>query len=139
MNLLKVADYMNRYPVTFSVDMPVELAVERLIQGHQLGGPVICEQRKVIGFISEQDCLARMLDSVYHDQQQACVTDVMSKDVLTVRPYDCLVDLAQTMLQRKPKIYPVVDDDGFLLGLITRRDVLMAIDHELHSHYQQAG
>ncbi len=139
MNLLKVADYMNRYPVTFSVDMPVELAVERLIQGHQLGGPVVCEQRKVIGFVSEQDCLAKMLDSAYHDQQLACVADVMTAEVLTVKPYDCLVDLAQTMLQRKPKLYPVVDDDGFLLGLITRRDVLMAIDNELHSHYQQAG
>ena len=43
------------------------------------------------------------------------------------------------MLKAKPKLYPVVDDDGYLLGIITRSDVLAAIDKELHSHYGKVG
>ena len=139
MDLLKVSDYMNRHPVTFELDMPVELAVERLIKGRQTGGPVIDNKRKIIGFISEQDCLARMLMSTYHDQQAASVADVMQTNVLTVKDYDGIIDLAQTMLKAKPKLYPVVDDDGYLLGIISRTDVLAAIDKELHSHYGKVG
>lgn len=138
MDLLKVADYMNRHPVTFKTEMPVEMAVTRLIRGYQTGGPVIDERNKIIGFISEQDCLQRMLMSTYHDQQAARVADVMKTEVLTVKPYDGIIDLAQIMLKAKPKLYPVVDDDGYLLGIITRSDVLAAIDKELHSHYNKA-
>jgi CBS-domain-containing membrane protein len=139
MDLLKVADYMNRYPVTFTTDMPVEMAVDRLIRGRQTGGPVVDSNKKIVGFISEQDCLQRMLMSTYHDQQSAKVADVMNPAVLTVKSYDGIIDLAQIMLKAKPKLYPVVDDDGYLLGIITRSDVLAAIDKELHSHYGKVG
>ena len=137
MDLLKVADYMHRHPVTFTVDMPVELAVDRLIKGRQTGGPVVDSNNKIVGFVSEQDCLARMLMSTYHDQQAARVAEAMSVEVLTVKPYYGIIDLAQMMLKTKPKVYPVVDDDGYLLGIITRTDVLAAIDKELHSHYRR--
>jgi CBS-domain-containing membrane protein len=137
MDLLKIADYMHRHPVTFTVDMPVEMAVDRLIKGRQTGGPVVDATNKIVGFVSEQDCLARMLMSTYHDQQSARVADVMNTEILTVKPYDGVIDLAQTMLKLKPKLYPVVDDDGYLLGIITRSDVLAAIDKELHSHYRR--
>ncbi|MFC4656497.1 MULTISPECIES: CBS domain-containing protein [Rheinheimera] len=136
MDLLKVADHMNRHPATFNREMSVEEAVNKLIIAEQLGGPVVDAQKKVIGFISEQDCLARMLSDTYHLAQSATVGDVMRADVLTVKSYDGIVDLAQTMLQAKPKIYPVVDDNGLLLGVISRSDVLRAIDLELHAHYK---
>jgi len=136
MDLLKIADHMNRHPATFSREMSVEAAVNKLILAEQLGGPVIDEDRRVIGFISEQDCLARMLSDTYHLAQSATVGDVMRSDVLTVKAYDGIVDLAQVMLLAKPKIYPVVDDNGSLLGVISRSDVLRAIDLELHAHYK---
>lgn len=127
---------MNRHPVTFTEEMSVEEAVNKLILAEQLGGPVINKDKKVIGFVSEQDCLARMLSGTYHLQQAASVKDVMRTEVLTVKSYHGIVDLAQTMLLAKPKVYPVVDDDGYLLGVISRSDVLRAIDLELHSHYK---
>lgn len=136
MNLLKVADQMNHHPVTFATDMTLETAVDRLAASGQLGGPVIDKNHKVVGFLSEQDCLARMLLSSYHDQVSAHVSDVMRTEVLTVKPYTGIIDLAQQMLGAKPKIYPVVDDNGVLLGVISRTDVLRAIDQELHSHYR---
>lgn len=136
MNLLKVADQMNHHPVTFHTDMTLEMAVDRLTDARQLGGPVVDQDHKVIGFLSEQDCLSRMLLSSYHDQVSAHVSDVMRTEVLTVKPYTGIIDLAQQMLGAKPKIYPVVDDNGKLLGVISRSDVLRAIDQELHSHYR---
>jgi len=136
MNLLKVADQMNTHPVTFTAEMTLEAAVELLTDAGQLGGPVIDKNKKVVGFLSEQDCLQRMLLSSYHDQVSAHVRDVMRTEVLTVKPYTGIIDLAQQMLGAKPKIYPVIDDNGVLVGVISRTDVLRAIDQELHSHYR---
>ncbi len=136
MNLLKVADQMNLHPVTFTAEMTLETAVDLLTDAGQLGGPVIDKDKKVVGFLSEQDCLQRMLLSSYHDQVSAHVRDVMRTEVLTVKPYTEIIDLAQQMLGAKPKIYPVIDDNGVLVGVISRTDVLRAIDQELHSHYR---
>lgn len=139
MNLLKVSDHMNTHPVTFQADMTLEAAVDRMAAAGHIGGPVLDNQRKVIGFLSEQDCLARMLLTSYHDEGLAYVTDLMRTDVLTVHQNQGIIELAQLMLGAKPKIYPVVDDNGVLIGVISRTDVLRAIDQELHSHYRKAG
>lgn len=139
MNLLKVSDHMNHHPVTFNQDMTLEAAVDRLAAAGQLGGPVVDENHKVVGFLSEQDCLARMLLSSYHDEGLAYVRDLMRKDVLTVHTNSGIIELAQLMLGIKPKIYPVVDDNGILQGVISRTDVLRAIDQELHSHYRKVS
>lgn len=139
MNSLKVADYMNSRPVYFNTEMTLEAAVDVLTEAGQLGGPVLDVGHKVVGFLSEQDCLSRMLLTSYHDEGLAFVKDVMRSDVLTVHADSSIIELAQQMLGAKPKIYPVVDELGKLQGVISRSDVLRAIDDELHSHYRQAA
>ena len=130
---------MNRHPVTFNQNMTLEAAVDHLTDVAQIGGPVVDVDRKVVGFLSEQDCLARMLLSSYHDEGLAYVRDLMRKDVLTVHMNSRIIELAQLMLGLKPKIYPVVDDNGVLQGVISRSDVLRAIGQELHSHYRKVS
>ena len=135
MESLSVGDYMNKSPVTFTTDMPVVEAVERLLTVHQTGGPVLDENNMVIGFLSEQDCLAQMLASSYYNEQISLVKDIMRTEVLSIKPYMSVLELAQQMLLAKPKFYPVVDDDGFLLGSINRTAVLNAIDVQFKASY----
>ena len=139
MDFLKVIDHLNRHPVTFTADMTLEAAVDKLSASGQIGGPVIDPQHKVVGFLSEQDCLSRMLVASYHDQMSAYVSDVMHKEVITVKPDTGIIELAQMMVQQKPKLYPVVDDNQRLIGVISRTNVLKAIDQELHSHYRKVS
>ena len=139
MDFLKVIDHLNRHPVTFTADMTLEAAVDKLSASCQIGGPVIDAQHKVVGFLSEQDCLSRMLVASYHDQMSAFVSDVMHKEVITVKPDTGIIELAQMMVQQKPKLYPVVDDNQRLIGVISRTNVLKAIDQELHSHYRKVS
>lgn len=136
MESLQVSDYMNRHPVRFSIEMPVAEAVELLLNTHQTGGPVVDEKGRVVGFLSEQDCLSQMIESSYYREQVARVKDIMRTDVLSKKPYDSVLELAQQMLGNKPKIYPVVDDDGELVGSISRPDVLRAIDVQLQDGYK---
>jgi CBS domain-containing protein len=133
MESIRVADYMNKRPVTFKVDMTIAEAVERFLHSHQIGGPVIDEHKHVVGFLSEQDCLARMLEATYLGEMHCTVKDMMHNEPLTVTQEDSVLDLAQKMKGHKPKLYPVVDDAGRLIGIINRSDVLKAIDVHLHS------
>lgn len=131
MESLQVKEYMNHYPVTFTTDMVVEEASLRFLKTKQIGGPVIDKNQRLVGFLSESDVLAKMIESIYYNEHTADVADLMRKDVLSVKPYDSIIELGQTMLKNKPKVYPVVDDDGNLLGTICRNDVLRAIDKHM--------
>jgi len=124
---------MNQHPVTFTANMVVQDASLRFLKTKQIGGPVIDDNNQLIGFLSENDVLAKMIDSIYHNEHFAYVSEMMTKNALTVKPYDSVIELGQTMLQNKPKVYPVVDDDGTLLGTICRNDVLGAIDKHIRS------
>lgn len=135
MESLLVKEYMNHYPVTFTPDMVIEEASLRFLKTKQIGGPVINDKKQLIGFLSESDILGKMLSSIYHNEHTSDVADLMHTEVLSVKPYDSVVELAQSMLGNKPKVYPVVDDDGHLLGTICRNDVLMAIDKHLRSSF----
>jgi CBS domain-containing protein len=107
-----------------------ETSITTLAQGltlHRLpGAPVVDGADRLVGFISEQDVLGQVLDSVYHDGEAPLVKELMRSDVLSVTPNKSIIDLAQEMLGAKPKIYPVVEQHR-LVGIVTRRDILMAL------------
>ncbi|RUO49977.1 CBS domain-containing protein [Pseudidiomarina donghaiensis] len=136
MQSLKVVDYMNRHPVSFKPEMTIEAAVDLLLQTGQRGGPVVDAERKLVGFLSEQDCLAAMLRDTYHNEQGASVADCMYRgEVVTVDAESNITDLAQHMTNNRPKIYPVIDTERQVVGVITRTDVLRAIDAHLGDNY----
>ncbi|MBA6233892.1 MULTISPECIES: CBS domain-containing protein [unclassified Colwellia] len=136
MESIEVKDYMNHYPVTFTAEMVVEEAALRFLKTKQIGGPVIDGKNRVIGFLSESDVLATMLQTIYHNEHVSDVAALMRKEVLSVKPSDSVIELAQSMLQNKPKVYPVVDEDGILLGTICRNDVLYGIDRYTRSTFK---
>lgn len=138
MRTLSVSDFMTKRAITFSVDMNIAEAVERILEVNQSGGPVLDEHGKVVGFLSEQDCITQMIESTYYREQVARVGDIMSTEVLTVKPYTTVLEVAQKMALKRPRIYPVVDDDGMLVGTIHRHQIMKAIDMHLHESYNMA-
>ena len=100
MESLLVSDYMNHRPVKLRVDMPIAEAVEQLLGSKQFGGPVTDASNKVVGFLSEQDCLSKMITSSYYREQVCRVQDVMHDDVLTVKPYSTVLELGYALRLR---------------------------------------
>ena len=139
MNSLKVSDYMQLRPIKLTADMPVATAVDRLLKSGHIGAPVVDDSDTLIGWISEQDCLASLLESSYYCEEVAIVEDLMRSDVLTVRVEDGIIELAQQMLDVKPKVYPVIDEEGLLVGIISRRDVIKAMDKQQQACYKNAA
>lgn len=124
MELPKISDCMSKDFATIKPDMPVAEASKKLIQKVLLGGPVVDDKGMLMGWVSEQDCLKVTIQVVYLHQRVATVEEIMSKEVLTVKQSDDLLAVAQQMLEAKPKAYPVVDEQGRVVGVITRRHIL---------------
>ncbi len=135
MNPIKVRDYMVRQPVTFSPEMSLIAALEKVINCEHLGGAVLDAKGTVVGFISEQDLLEKLIKVSYDCQDTYIVGDCMHKEVLSVSPELGIIELAEMMKVGKPKVYPVIEE-GKLLGIITRRDVLQAIKKNIQTCFK---
>lgn len=135
MESLKVRDYMTLQAVTFTPSMSLSAALEKVMNSNYLGGPVIDESKKVIGFLSGQDLLDKLIKVSYYCQDTHIVSDCMSKEVLSVTPETSIIELADMMKVGKPKVYPVIDN-GRLVGIITRRDVLRAIGKTINDCFK---
>lgn len=110
-----------------SQNMPVVEASMLLIKKEALGGPVIDENHKLLGWVSEQECLHVVTQFTYHNERVATVKDIMRDDVLTVSVDQPVFGLAEKMNTNMPKNYPVVDANNKVVGVITRRRVLKAL------------
>jgi CBS domain-containing protein len=55
------------------------------------------------------------------------VKEVMKKDVVTCAPGSALADVAKTMRDRDCGFLPVVDSHGVVVGVVTDRDVCLAV------------
>ncbi|RTZ14103.1 CBS domain-containing protein [Vibrio aquaticus] len=130
MESLKVKDYMTLQAVTFNPEMSLSAALDKVMGSKYLGGPVINEQKEVIGFLSGQDLLDKLVKVSYYCQDTHIVADCMHQEVLSVTSETSIIELADMMQVGKPKVYPVIDG-GKLVGIITRRDVLRAVAKNL--------
>lgn len=138
MQSVQVRDYMTKHPVVLSAQMSLDNAAEILIQAGQTGAPVVDSEQRVVGFVSEQELLKIMLKNTYHCELHEHVGDIMRTDVVTVDASESVLELAQRMLDNKPKIYPVVEN-GALIGMINRSRVLQALNSHLKQCFKNSA
>ena len=106
--------------------------------------PVVDDEEKVIGVVSEADMLSkealvaamgvqatrlgRIAGSPYHDEfaKAAAVTagDLMTKPPVVVTPDEPVTSAARLMYHGRVKRLPVVGEKGQLVGIVSRADVL---------------
>ena len=131
-----VSDYMKPVTVYFSPTTSVEEVVKTLIKNKLVGAPVLDDNKQLIGFISEKDCLKQMVNDSYYSQDHQVAQDIMRKNPLSISPNASIIELAGEMIGPRPKLFPVVDN-GQVVGIITRADVLKALSKarvESHKH-----
>ena len=126
MRSILVKDFMDRNPHAINQNTPVRSAVVMLVKEQISGAPVVDEDNNLVGFISEQDCIQEVLNDAFYCEESPSVLAVMSKTVITVSPETSIVEIAEAMGKRPPKNYPV-EENGKLIGLISRRLILKAL------------
>ncbi|MDX1589642.1 MAG: CBS domain-containing protein [Oleiphilaceae bacterium] len=121
-----VREYMKSLSLYFAETDSVEKVAAALVKHRELGAPVLDSQQHLVGFITEQDCIKEMLNDSYYAQEHLLAKDIMSTRTVSVAPDSNVLQLAEEMTNRKPKLYPVVDE-GRVVGIIARSDVLRAL------------
>lgn len=125
---VEVRQYMMSNPITVKPEMNIAEAAQVILVNKVSGAAVVDDDDKLVGMLSELDCLRSIVTSVYSDGNAgaAQVKDVMTKEVEINHPHDDIVDVASSMLDHKHRRRPIVVD-GKLVGQITCRQILKAV------------
>ena len=123
--------------------------VVKLMNEHTISGiPVVNDQEQLIGIISESDIIRKKRrihmpdyiqlleammneadpDAYEHDLAELLrlpVAEFMTKKVITISKTTSLGEMTRLMVEHNIKRLPVVEN-GLLVGIVTRRDVIRA-------------
>ncbi|WP_342059876.1 CBS domain-containing protein [Aeromonas sp. OTU364] len=128
--MLQIRNHMSRLTHFLSPQLGLAEALDRLHQADASGLPVLDGQKRLIGFLSEQDCIPSLLTGSYHCDSRTRVEELMSRTPLFVSPDDSILDLARQMTGARPKVYPVLEG-GKVIGIINRRQVMQALNAQM--------
>ncbi len=132
-----VHEAMTMSVITVAPDTSVTAAARIMRDAGVSGLPVVDPVGRVVGMLTEADLLTRAvlpeLDdaSTGHSERGlpvgSTVADLMSRDVIGVRPTDPLAKAARLMDKARVRRLVVVGDGFTLQGIISRRDVVAAL------------
>ena len=121
-----VKDCMSKNVITLTPDMEILRAAHTLIKQDISGAPVVDEHGRLVGILTERDCMQVAMEGFYHGLPGGLVKDRMSTDPQSVDPEASILTVAQLFINGRFHRYPVVDD-GRIIGIISRRDVMRAM------------
>jgi CBS domain-containing protein len=145
-----VADWMNRELLTVTPSTQISDAVKLLVDRHISGLPVIDDEGKLVGVISESDLMWReqgveqppymlFLGGVIYFQNPLTyerdlhkalgqtVGEVMTPHAVSITAETTLPEAAKIMHDKKIHRLPVVDENNHPIGIITESDIVRAI------------
>jgi len=128
--IILAAQVMSSPVETLSPDLTIAQACEELMKHSFRHIPVTSEEGKVIGILSDRDLLIHIND------EKKTVQDIMVKDVLCSKSDTNILIVARTIIEERVGCLPVVDQQGRLLGIITRSDLLRTLFH-LETHQKK--
>ena len=140
---MRVKDLMTKDVLTVRPSMPLKEAAAMLAEHRISGLPVIDDERRVLGVLSEGDILYKetgakdkpgLIDRLLSvppvglDLKLAAKTvgEAMSAPALTVGPRRPVTEAASLMIDEGVNRLPVIDDEERLIGIITRADLVRA-------------
>ncbi len=116
----ELEEIMERDVIAVDYTMSFEDAVELMFEKKVGGCPVIDRDDRIVGIITERDVLKFLSN---HSSVDGDVKDYMTRSIITLKPRDSIEDAMRTMIGRKLRRLPIIED-GILVGMITIREVL---------------
>ena len=138
---MKVRDLMTTDPLTVSPDTLLKEAARTMVRNRVSGLPVLSDGA-VVGIVTEGDFLRQeanrdqpyrfsLLDALFGEGPSnppaaEIVAEVMTETVISTTPEVKIGEAARIMVARGLKRLPVLNEDGDLIGIISRADVVNA-------------
>lgn len=143
---IPVRAVMTEKVIAVRQDTEIKEAARLLSENRISGMPVIDENERVIGVVSEADILAsagikresKIRDILRHltgetvisSRRGTRVGEIMSSPAITVGPDEDIRETGRILEEKRIKRLPVVDREGKLIGIISRADIIRAIGLE---------
>ena len=112
------------------------LEARDLLKAHKIRHlPVLGEDGRLVGIVTDRDIRSALPAAFYlddcpapegADDTRTTVGDVMTPDPMAISPQDTIEDALLQIQKMRVGAFPVVDDEGFLKGIISVRDLLRA-------------
>lgn len=122
------AEFMTRLALTLSPNADIVDAMHALLKKKTPEAHVIDEEGKLVGMLSETDCLRVVCSEAFEGTPEGKVADYMSAPVETILPGTSVCDIANRFLDNSYRRIPVEDEKGRVVGQISRRDILLAFE-----------
>lgn len=113
-HVIRVGDIMTTDIATVRPDTPTENAARLMFSRSISGAPVVDEQNRLVGVVTEFDIIAK---------EGRTVGDIMTSDVVTVGEDTDAETVAQILISRRVRRVPVVRD-GAIVGIVSRSDLV---------------
>ena len=144
---MKARDVMVSPVITAHENDTVREVAQLLIAKHISAVPVVDEAGKLVGIVSEADLLHRTeagterpvswwlslisgelaIASEYIQSHAVKLKDLMTRDVQTARANTPLYEIADVLEEKHIKRVPIVSDDGALIGIVSRANIIQAV------------
>lgn len=122
MTLLK--DLVNRQPRVVSISPRATVRdAAKAMAAANVGCAAIVEGRKLVGIFTERDVLKRVLLQDL-DVDEVSVADVMTRDIICAGAEQRSRDARLLMQRHHIRHLPVLDDEGYLIGVLSIRDLV---------------
>src|SRR6266480_4382385 len=127
MPALTVREVMTKDVVSMQVDTNLVEAA-RVMRDKDIGDVVVVENERLIGVVTDRDVVVRAVAAGLAPDTTT-LGAVVSKDLVTVRPDDTVLDVARLMRDRAVRRVLVQDEQG-LAGIVSIGDLAVDLDPE---------
>jgi acetoin utilization protein AcuB len=126
---------MTKSLITASPDMKLHEAKEIMAKKNIRHLPVTDDQGKLVGIVSDRDMRTALPSSLLSKEDYETtlkkimdhpISDIMTRNPLTIYAYFTIQDVLLVMQKKKVGALPVVDEKGYLKGILSTRDLLSA-------------
>ena len=128
---LKISQVMTSNVVTVSPDASILEALD-VFKQHRISGAPVMVHDELVGIISTEDLIRALRDG----RIDRSVSAYMTKDLITVKAIDKVVEALKVFSKTKVGRLLVVDENNKLVGLLTKGDITNGLLNELQRDYQ---
>lgn len=116
---VEIGEILKKKPIMLDVNASIQQAAQVMTE-HKVSSIMLTKDEKLVGILTDRDlrsrCVAKALDVTLP------VTDIMSRDIITMRSDDMVLHALMTMTKAHINHIPVVDDDR-TIGMLTASDL----------------